>query len=84
MKLTNFSIEEDADRSLRRFIMQSLPGKTMKGLKAQVLGSLPPPPPRPGRAERLGIHAINVEGTRVVEPGSRTCALAVTPSPLLP
>jgi len=84
MKLTNFSIEEDADRSLRPFIMQSLPGKTMKGLKAHVLGSLPPPPPRPGRAKQLGIHAINVEGTRVVEPGSRACGLVVTPSPLLP
>jgi hypothetical protein len=43
-----------------------------------------PPPPQPDCAERLGNRVINVEGTRVVVPGSRACALAVTPSPLLP
>ena len=83
MKLTNFSIEEVADRSLHRFIMRSLPGKTMKGLKAHALGSLPPPPPQPDHAERRLNLAIDDEGA-VVEPGSCACAMAVTLSPLLP
>ena len=83
MKLTNFSIEEVADRSLHRFIMQSLPGKTMKGLKGHTLGSLLPPPPQPDRAKRHLNRAINDEGTVVVL-GSRACTIAVTPSPLLP
>ena len=52
MKLTNFFVEEVADLSLRCFIQQSLPGKTLKGLKAHVLGSLPPPPPQPDRAKQ--------------------------------
>ena len=82
MKLTNFSVKEVANLSLRCLIQRSLPGKTLEGLKAHALLSLPP---RPGRAEQLGNRAINVEGTRVVEPGSRACAIAVTPSPpLLP
>ncbi len=68
MKLTNFSVEEVANLSLRRLIQRSLPGKTLEGLKAHVLLSLPP---QPGRAKRLGNHAIDVEGTRVVVPGSR-------------
>jgi len=83
MKLTNFSIEEVADRSLHRFIMRSLPGKTMKGLKAHALGSLPPPPPQPDRAEQRLNLAIDDEGA-VVEPGSCAFAMAVTLSPLLP
>jgi hypothetical protein len=33
MKLTNFAAEEVADLSLRCFIQQSLPGKTLKGMK---------------------------------------------------
>ena len=81
MKLTNFSVEEVANLSLHCLIQRSLPSKTLEGLKAHGLLSLLP---RPGRAERLGNRAIDVEGTRVVGPGSRTCALAVTPSPLLP
>ena len=83
MKLTNFSVEEVANLSLRRFIQRSLPGKTLEGLKAHALASLPPPPPQPDRAERRLNRAIDDEGA-VDEPGSRACALAVTPSPLLP
>ena len=41
-------------------------------------------PPQPGRAERLGNRAIDVEGARVIEPGYHECAIAVTPFPLLP
>jgi hypothetical protein len=76
MKLTNFSVEEVANLSLHRLFQQSLPGKTLEGLKAHALLSLPQ---RPGRAKQLGNHAINVEGTRVVEPSSRARALAATP-----
>ena len=81
MKLTNFSVEEVANLSLCRLIQQSLPGKTLEGLKGHALLFLRP---QPGCDERLGNCAINVEGTLVVESGSRTCAIAVTPSPLLP
>jgi hypothetical protein len=31
MKQTNFSVDQVADLSLRRFIQRSLPGKTLKG-----------------------------------------------------
>jgi hypothetical protein len=74
MKLTNFSIEEVANLSLRCLIQQSLPGKMLEGLKAHALLSLLS---RPGCAERLGNCAINVEGTRVLKPGSRACLIAV-------
>ncbi len=83
MKLTNFSIKEVANCSLCCFIMQSLPGKTMKGLKAHLLGSFPPPPLQPDHAKQRLNCAINDEGA-VVVPGSCACAIAVTPSPLLP
>ncbi len=53
MLLARFSDEEVANLSLHRFIQQSLPGKTLKGLKAHVLGPLPPPPPQPDCGERL-------------------------------
>jgi hypothetical protein len=45
MLLARFSDEEVANLSLRWFIQQSLPGKTVKGLKAHVSSPLPPPPP---------------------------------------
>jgi len=83
MKLTNFSVEEVADRSLRQLIRRSLPGKTLKGLKAHALASLTPPPPQPDRAKRRLNRANNGEGA-VVEPGSCACTMVVTPSPLLP
>ncbi len=48
MLLTRFSSNEEvANLSLRCFIQQSLSGKTVKGLKAHVLGPLPPPPLQP-------------------------------------
>ena len=83
MKLTNFSVEEVANLSLHRFIQRFLPGKTLKGLKAHVFGSLPLPPPQPDRAEQRLNRAIDDEGA-VVKPGSCACAMAVILSPLLP
>jgi len=80
MKQTNFSAEEVANLSLRRLIRRSLPGKTMTSLKAHALLSLPP---QPDRAERRLNLAIGDEGA-VVEPGSHSCAIAHTLSPLLP
>jgi len=80
MKLTNFSVEEAANLSLRCFIQQSLPGKRLEGLKAHALLYLPP---QPARAERLGNRAIDDESA-CVKPGSRACGIAVTPYPLLP
>jgi hypothetical protein len=53
MLLASFSNKEVANLSLRCFIRQSLPGKTVKGLKAHVLGSLLPPPPQPDCSEQL-------------------------------
>jgi len=64
MKQTNFSAEEVANLSLRQLIRQSLPGKTLKGLKAHALGSLTPPPPQPDRAKRRLNRAIDDEGRR--------------------
>jgi hypothetical protein len=75
---------------LHLFIQQSLPGKTAKGLKAHVLGPLPPPPPQPDCSERLCNWAINDNTVRIKEgscaTGVGTCeqAIPVTPSPLLP
>ena len=47
MRLIRFSNKEVADLSLRCFIQQSLPCKTVKGLKALLLGLLLPPPTPP-------------------------------------
>ena len=41
MKLTSFSAEEVAKLSSCRLIQQFLPGKTLEGLKAHALLSLP-------------------------------------------
>ncbi len=90
MLLARFSNKEVANLSLHRFIQQSLPGKTLKGLKAHVLGPLPPPPPQPDRGERLRNHAINDKAVRIKE-GSHAAGIGacervilVTLSPLPP
>ena len=82
MKLINSSVEEVANLSLHHFIQQSLPvpGKTLKGLKVHVSGSLPPPPQQPDCAER---HLnCDVDLATCVLPCVRV--IVVTPSPLLP
>jgi hypothetical protein len=45
MKLANFSDEDIADLSLRRFLQRSLPGGMIKAMKAHLVGLLPPKPP---------------------------------------
>ncbi len=90
MLLARFSNKEVANLSLRRFIQQFLPGKTLKGLKVHVLGTLPPPPPQPDRGERLCNHAIDDKAVRIKEgshaAGIDACerAILATPSPLPP
>jgi hypothetical protein len=90
MLLARFSDEEVADLSLCRFIQQSIPGKTLKGLKAHVSGPLPPPLPQLDCGERLCNRAINDEAIRIKEgshaAGIGTCerAILATPSPLPP
>jgi hypothetical protein len=90
MLLARFSDKEVADLSLHWFIQQSLPGKTLKGLKAHVSGPLPPPPPQPDCGEWLCNHAINDKAIRIKESSHATgivaCerAILATPSPLLP
>jgi hypothetical protein len=88
--LARFSNEEVADRSLHRFIQQSLPGKTLKGLKAHVSGPLPPPPPQLDCGEQLCNCAINdkavhiEEGSHAAGVGACERAIPVTLSPLPP
>jgi hypothetical protein len=65
MKLSNFSNEEVANLTLCCFIWQSLPSKTVTGLKALLLGPLPPPPAPPDQAEWLCHCAIDVTGVHV-------------------
>jgi hypothetical protein len=90
MKLIGFSDKEVANLSLHRFIQRSLPGKTMQGLNALLLGPLPPPLMPPDRAKQLCHRAINVTGIRIEEApssaGLATCerVLEVTPSPFPP
>jgi hypothetical protein len=90
MLLARFSDEEVSDLSLRRFIQQSLPGKTLKSLKVHVLGPLPPPPPQPDRGEWLRNRTIDDKAVRIQEgshaAGIGACeqAILVTPSPLPP
>jgi hypothetical protein len=60
MKLTNFSVEEVANLYLRRFIQQSLPCKMLKGLKAHMAGSLPPPPLQPDCAGSRLNHDVDL------------------------
>ena len=80
MKLANFSVEEVADLSFRCVIQQSLPGKTLKGLKAHVSGSLLAPPPQPDCAERCLNRNIDLAASIL----QCTQVIAVMPSPLLP
>ncbi len=90
MLLARFSNEEVANLSLRHFIRQSLPGKTVKGLKAHVSGPLLPPLPQPDCSEQLCNCAIDDNSVRIEEDphdaGIDACeqAIAVASSPLLP
>jgi hypothetical protein len=90
MILARFSNKEVANLSLHWFIQQSLPGKTLKGLKAHVLGPLPPQPLQPDCSEQLCNCAIDDKAIRIKEgshaAGIGTCerAILVTPSPLPP
>ncbi len=90
MLLARFSNKEVANLSLHWFIQQSLPGKTLKGLKAHVSGPLPPPLLQSDCGEQLCNHTIDDEAVRIKEgshaAGIGTCELAVlaTPSPLPP
>jgi hypothetical protein len=90
MLLTRFSDKEVANLSLRFFIRRSLPGKTVKGLEAHVLGPLLPPPPQSVCSERFHNCAIDdaaihiEEGSPFTGVGACDQAIAVTPSPLPP
>jgi hypothetical protein len=90
MLLARFSNEEVANLSLCRFIQQSLSGKMLKGLKAHVSGTLPPPPPQPDRGEWLHNCAINddavciKEGSHATGIGACEQVILATPSPLPP
>ncbi len=90
MLLARFFNEEVANLSLRRFIQQSLPGKTLKGLKAHVLGPLPSPPPQPDCGEQLCRRAFDDKAIRIKEgsdaAGISACerAILATLSPLPP
>jgi hypothetical protein len=90
MLSARFSNKEVADLSLHWFIQQSLPGKTLKGLKAHVSGPLPPPLLQPDRGEQLCNRAINDEAVHIKE-GSHAAGIGAcervilaTPSPLPP
>jgi hypothetical protein len=87
MLLARFSDEEVANLSLRCFIWQSLPGKTVKGLTAHVWGPFPPPQLQPDRGERLCNCAINDNVIRIKEcfcAAECEQAIPATPSPLPP
>jgi hypothetical protein len=90
MLLARFSDKEVADLSLRHFIQQSLPGKTLKGLKAHVSGPFLPPPLQPDCSERLCNRAIDDNTVRIKEgscaAGVGACerAIPAMPSPLPP
>jgi hypothetical protein len=87
MLLARFSDKEVADFSLRWFIQQSLPGKTLKGLKAHVLGPLPPPLPQPECGEWLCNCAIDDKAIRIKEgshaSGIGACEWAIPATPSL-
>jgi hypothetical protein len=89
MLLARFSDKEVANLSLRRFIRQSLLGKMVKGLKAHVLGPLPPPPPQPDCSKQLCNCVIDDDTVHIKEgscdAGIGACerAIAMTPFPLL-
>ncbi len=90
MLLARFSNKEVANLSLRRFIQQSLPGKMLEGLKAHVLGPLPPSPLRPDCGERLCNRVIDDKAVRI-KVGSHAAGVGAcewpipaTPSPLPP
>ncbi len=90
MLSARLSNKEVANLSLRWFIQQSLPGKMLKGLKAHMLGPLPPPPPQPDCGEWLCNCAIDdkakciKEGSHAAGIGACERAILVTPSPLPP
>jgi hypothetical protein len=90
MLLARFFDKEVVNLSLHCFIRQSLSGKTVKGLKAQELGPLPPPLPQPDCTHWLCNRAIDDAAARTEEgscaAGVGACehVIAVTPSPLPP
>jgi hypothetical protein len=92
MRRAKFSSEEVADTSLCRFIQRSLPGKTLKGLKAHVVGPAPSLPPPPDRTKPLQNRASPEVAIRVVATsscpmngnGASVREIAVTPSLPLP
>ncbi len=59
---------------MRHFIRGSLPGKTVKGLKAHVSGPLPPPPPQPDCTEQLCNCAID-DAAICIEEGSHATGI---------
>ena len=63
MMMAKYSVEEIADKAFRRFLQRALPGGSLKGLKAQTAGAIPPPPDRTERHH----HCTNVERTPPVE-----------------
>ncbi len=68
MKLANFSDKDIADLSLRCFLQRSLPGGTIKAMKAHLDGLLPPkllPPDRHNRRQKRLVDdsIVNVERT---------------------
>jgi hypothetical protein len=90
MLLARFSDKEVSNLSLHRFIWQSLPAKTVKGLKAHVSGPPLPPLPQPDCSEQLCNCAFDgtairiEEGSHAAGVGACERAIAVTPSPLPP
>jgi hypothetical protein len=69
MKLANFSVKDITDLSLRRFLQNSLPGGTIKAMKAHLVGLLspkPPPPDHHNQCQKRLVDDSMVKGMRTL------------------
>ena len=74
MRSAQFTKEDIANRTMRRFLQRALPGRSIQGLKAYVAGLLLPQPRHNRRPTRLVDDAIvnNVEANIVHVEDSNT------------
>jgi hypothetical protein len=52
MILAKYSDEEIKDKAFCRFLQRTLPGSSLKGLKAHIAGVIPPPPDRTQQCQK--------------------------------
>jgi hypothetical protein len=86
MILAKYSYEEIKDKAFCRFLQRTLPGSSLKGLKAHIARVIPQPPDRTQRCQKRAIERTPplVEGTSPNVNPVVNHALSPLPSPCRP